>query len=158
VARNGTQTAADAAALAAAREQRDAVGNASLAALLAGDEDALRQLLATVAGDGSPCTAAENYAADNRAEVRSCTPAAGAVGWTVGVRSLGTVGKSVVQGTDEIHATAQATAVVEPRCTLGEMSGDVVDFDCDGGPLDIDPTETDFRLDLSDFYTVHLSD
>nr|WP_272919867.1 pilus assembly protein TadG-related protein [Streptomyces sp. SID4948] len=158
VARNGAQTAADAAALAAAREQRDEVHDAFLAALLSGNLDVLGQLLAAANGPGSPCAVAGDYAADNRADVVSCVPVAGPPGWTVGVRMLGTVGPSVVKGSDSIHATAHATAVVEPRCTLDDAKKPVVDFTCDNGPLDIDPTQTGFVLDLSDFYTVHLSD
>jgi hypothetical protein len=158
VARNGAQTAADAAALAAAREQRDEVHDAFLAALLSGDTDALAQLLANANGPGSPCSVAGTYAADNRAELTGCDPTQGPPGWTVAVRSVGSVGPSVVNGTEDIHATAHATAVVEPRCTPGDANKPVVDFTCDNGPLDIDPTQTGFVLDLSDFYTVHLSD
>ncbi|WNI19756.1 pilus assembly protein TadG-related protein [Streptomyces sp. ITFR-21] len=162
VARNGAQTAADAAALAAAREERDLLGNQFLAALLAGDQAALRQLLTYAAGEagcgGAPGAAAADYAADNQAELTDCAPVFGPPGFRVAVRTLGTVGPSVVPGTEDIKAVAHATAVLEPRCTLGGLSLPVVDFDCDNGPLDIDPTDAGFILDLSDFYTVHLSD
>lgn len=160
VVRNGAQTAADAAAIAAAREQRDAVHDAFLAALLSGDADALRRLLDNVAaGLGAGCPdAAATYAADNSARVTTCVPVSGPPGWHVGVASLGTVGRSVVKGTEGIHATAHATAVIEPRCVLDETNKPVVDFTCDNGPLDIDPTQSGFTLNLSDFYTVHLSD
>jgi len=158
VTRNSAQTAADSAALAAARQDRDEVKVSFLAALTSGDVDALGNLL-TDAGpdDGSACTAARAYAGDNDAEVRECDAQPGSPQYTVSVRTLGTVGKSVIHGTEDIHATATATAVVEPRCHVGDKQGHSIRFACDGGDLTIDPTAGGFMLDLSDFYSVHLS-
>jgi len=158
VKRNSAQTAADAAALAAARENRDEVKDAFLTALTGGDLDVLGHLL----GDGgtddaAACAAADAYAADNDATVDACQGSHAPPGYTVAVTTRGTVGHSVIDGTEDKHAHATATAVVEPRCTLGGKDGHTIDFSCDGGPLTIDPTADGFTLDLSDFYTVHLS-
>jgi Putative Flp pilus-assembly TadE/G-like len=158
VQRNGAQTAADAAALAAARQYRDEVRTDFLHALTTGDLKALGNLLTGLGpDDGAACSAAGTYAGDNDAEVRSCQRVSGPPGYTVGVRSRSTVGSSVIHGTQDIHALASATAVVEPRCTAGDKDGHTVRFTCDDGDLTIDPTVSGFLLDLADFYSVHLS-
>jgi len=136
------------------------VKDAFLAALTGDDLKALERLL-TGAGtdDASACDAAAEYAGDNHASVQSCDRASGPPGYTVSVITQGTVGRSVIDGTENKYATATATAVVEPRCSLGDKGkgGKTVQFTCDGNPLTIDPTADDFRLDLSDFYSVHLT-
>jgi hypothetical protein len=161
VARNGVQTAADAAALAAARADRDAVGVDFLAALHAGDLAELQDLLAGLAPhDDAACAAASAYAEENDAEVTraDCVRLGGArLGYTVTARSRHAVGPSVVKGTDGVHAKATATAVVEPRCSTPSKKGGVFGFVCDDGDVTLDPTAGAFRLDLSTFYTVHLS-
>lgn len=130
-----------------------------LQALTKGDLGALTTLLADgVADDGSACTAARQYADDNDAEVLGCAPAGTtAPGFTVSVKTLGTVGSSVIDGTQNTHATADATAVFEPRCRIGDKKGHSIRFACDGGDLTVDPTAGGFMLDLSDFYSVHLT-
>ena len=158
MARGGAQTAADSAALAAARAERDGVRAAFLAALVAGDDTALRVLLANAGGPGDPCGAAADYAARNHATVQGgCTAVHDPPGYTVEVVSDRSVGKSVVKGTEDIHARATATAVVEARCDVLDVSGHTVHFSCDDGPLAVDPTAPGFVLDLSTFYSVHLS-
>ncbi|MFD8020013.1 pilus assembly protein TadG-related protein [Streptomyces lavendulae] len=115
VTRSDAQGAADAAALAAARE----AGEGSLGALdlvslkpegwvkfLAGD---------LLTGKGA-CDAAVDFAArnDSRATCEASPPR-----FAVTVETNRTVGKSVVPGTDGMHGEARATAVIEPLCTLG---------------------------------------
>jgi hypothetical protein len=158
VTRNGAQTAADSAALAAARSMRDEAYAPFLAALLAGDEAALRLLLINPGADTiSPCTvAAPAYAADNHATVTGCVPK-GATSYTVNVRTNGSVGSSVVNGSENVYGTAQATAVVEARCTLDSVGVAGVNFTCPDGPLVVDPTGPGFVLELSAIYTVHLT-
>lgn len=161
VTRNGAQTAADAAALAAAREYRDEARDAFLHALLTGDLNALGKLLTDPGHDqGQACAAAQTYAAANKADVRAggCTPVSGPPGYTVDVISQGTVGSSVIDGTQDKHAEATATAVVQPRCVAKRREhGHSVGFACDGGVVVIDPTAPGFVLDLGDFFSVHLS-
>jgi hypothetical protein len=192
VVRNTAQTAADAAALAAVRADRDAVRDDFLAALTSGDLVELGHLLDDLGThDREACTAAAEYAAENDAGVDAggCNEVSGPPGYTVSVTSLGTVGTSVVDGTENTHAHATATAVIEPRCTLSDHggadaggnggadgggngggnggadggaiggAGDAapITFACHDGDVTIDPTASDFVLDLSTFYTVHLS-
>jgi Flp pilus assembly protein TadG len=159
VVRNGAQTAADSAALSAAREARDGIAADFLDALKAGDTDALGHLVKGEGIDGAgACAAAGVYAADNNAEVSSCPGPNGPLSYTIGIRTLGTVGNSVVNGTEDIHGTAKATAVVTPLCTVGARQGDVITFNCDAGKLTVDPTAGDFQLNLAEFFSVHLSE
>lgn len=158
VTRNGAQTAADAAALAAAREARDGSQAAFLAALKAGDLDKLGQLLqGSGMKNADGCGAAQAYADENHADLGPCDLVADPVGYSVQVKTQGTVGSSVVDGTENLHAQATATAVVEARCVLDGTDGKAVKFICAGRPVTIDPTANDFRLDLSTFYSVHLA-
>ncbi|WP_031520562.1 pilus assembly protein TadG-related protein [Streptomyces sp. NRRL F-5123] len=159
VSRNTTQTAADAAALAAAREGRDALHDAVLTALGSGDPQALKALLAHSPQDvAAACGKASAFAADNGAEVDDCGLAPGAdFGFTVKVTSRSSVGSSVVKGSEDVYPTAEATAVVEPRCSLDGLDGTAVRLACDQGSLTVDPTAGGFVLDLSALYTVHLS-
>lgn len=158
VARNTTQTAADAAALAAARDTRDGVQDDFLAALKAGDVDKLRQLLAGQGMDGAgACAAAVQYADLNHADVGPCTSSGSPPAWTVSVTDQRTVGRSVVKGTETLRATAHATAVVDARCTVLGPDGTGVRFSCDDQDVSVDATAGDFILDLSLFYSVHLT-
>lgn len=156
--RNSAQTAADAAALAAARATRDEVKDAFGTALKEGDLVKLGQLLGGADMDGARgCTAAHGFALENDAGVANCGQATGLPGVTLSVITNGTVGKSVIDGTEAIHAKAEATAVVEKRCIVRGKDGKVIKFACNGENLSIDPTASGFVLDLSDFFTVHLS-
>lgn len=158
VARNGAQTAADAAALGAARAARDSVHDAFLDALKAGDIPALTALLNGQGMDAvDGCMAATTYANDNKADRPSCGRVSDPLGYTVGVRTQGTVGKSVVKGTETKHATATATAVVQARCTADAADGTKVTFICDGETVTVDPTADGFQLNLAEFFSVHLS-
>lgn len=159
VTRNSAQTAADSAALAAARERRDAVQDQFLAALTAGDPDLLGRLLTTVGtvDRGDPCGTARQFAADNDATTTRCDALSGPVGYVVDVVSRGTVGTSVVDGTENVRATATATAVVEPRCVFRDKLAAALEFTCDHREVTIDPKAGSFRLNLATFYTVHLT-
>ncbi|MGI5252205.1 pilus assembly protein TadG-related protein [Actinacidiphila glaucinigra] len=156
--RNTAQTAADASALAAAREVRDSVRESFLDALESGDLERLADLLSlngmTVEG---ACGAAADYAGQNKAVVDECD-VDGPGGATVALHSSGTVGDSVVPGTESMHARATATAIVESRCGVDDKDGDTITFICDGDRLAVDPTADDFDLNLAEFYSVHLSE
>ncbi|MFJ2957407.1 pilus assembly protein TadG-related protein [Streptomyces sp. NPDC087270] len=158
VTRNGAQTAADSAALAAARQNRDDVQVAFLAALKGGDVTVLGRLLDSAGlDDQSACGAASDYADANHATVNDCVPLSGKPGYTITVTTKGPIGDSVIDSTKSTHAKATATAVVEPRCSLGSKDGDILKFSCDNGSLAINPKADDFTLDLSDFYSVRLT-
>ncbi|TJZ45433.1 hypothetical protein FCH28_28845 [Streptomyces piniterrae] len=123
--RNGAQTAADAAALAAGQKYRDLLGKGFLDAIRDGDdtgdgggtswEDLLN-------GRGMPseaaCDNAEWFAGRNDASVTACTPDSWPTSFAVTIRTRNTVGDSVIPGTENKHASAEAKAVVAPRCTL----------------------------------------
>jgi Putative Flp pilus-assembly TadE/G-like len=158
--RDSAQTAADAAALAAARHERDNLADPFLAALSGGNLDALRKLLDEPGGDGQgACDAAGAYAQDNDAAVTDCEPVSGPPGYTVRILTAKTVGDSVVQGTEDLPAKATATAVVEPRCAVGDKDDSGVTFTCDGeGDVTVDPTQDGFELNLAEFFSVHLSE
>ncbi|WP_100862971.1 pilus assembly protein TadG-related protein [Streptomyces sp. 3211.6] len=114
VTRSNAQGAADAAALAAAGEARD---NALLDVDLLGLKPADWERL--VAGDlltgQGACAKAEEFAALNDA-VAQCAAAIPQV--TVTVTTKGTVGQSVVPGTENVHGKATAKARIRPRCSL----------------------------------------
>lgn len=87
------------------------------------------------------CGKAEDFAARNDATV-SCKRAL--LRFTVEAETKGTVGDSVIPGTGAIHGKATATAVVEPRCTLGSLPAEEpkpasVHLDCRGADVVIDP-------------------
>ncbi|MCT4355549.1 pilus assembly protein TadG-related protein [Streptomyces sp. Je 1-79] len=118
--RNGAQTAADAAALAAAQDARDQLRDGWVAVILDpaqwGDFLSGRQY-----DEYAACQRAASFAAKNHAEVpgEGCNPlSSGELGFRVEVRTLNSVGESVIPGTEIQHATAKATAVIEPLCTF----------------------------------------
>ncbi|AZK96224.1 hypothetical protein GTW66_26330 [Streptomyces sp. SID5473] len=117
--RNGTQSAADAAALAAAQESRDRVGDDLWTLPL--DPDLLRRIFE---GDftgpsGAACDAAAALAERNKATIERCGALGdGRWGFFVQALSANPVGDTVVPGTGSARARQSATAVVESRCTF----------------------------------------
>ncbi len=119
--RNGAQTAADAAALAAAQDTRAQLRDALLAAFRSGRLDDLGALLGGQLPDlrDDPCQQADTFAADNKAHTTDCHPVRtddGLSGYTASVETNYTVGTSVVPGTESRTAHASATAAIEPLC------------------------------------------
>ncbi|MCX5154806.1 pilus assembly protein TadG-related protein [Streptomyces sp. NBC_00291] len=130
--RSDAQGAADAAALAAAGDARDHLaGDVDLATLPSADWE---KLLGGVGLDGlNGCDAAHRFAALNGAEA-SCTRSG--LTFAVGVKTTRTVGKSVIPGTEAMHGSANAVAVIKPLCHLGGSAKPGVDLDDDApGPL-----------------------
>ncbi|WP_236710824.1 pilus assembly protein TadG-related protein [Streptomyces sp. 150FB] len=116
--RNGAQSAADAAALAAARESRDRLGDGLLANLLKPGylEDVFNDNLV---GPPVGCDAAGSYAGMNGANVTSCDFATRYTwGVSVSVVTRKPMGNSILPGTESKFGHADATAIVEPRCTF----------------------------------------
>ncbi len=113
--RNGAQSAADAAALAAAKDSRDGFLLDGLG--VDGWEDLFEGEL--TGEDG--CAAGGRYAAMNGASIagEGCVMLGdGRWGFRVTVRSVKPVGDTILPGTEGQHAIATATAVVEPRCAF----------------------------------------
>ncbi|MEU6396464.1 pilus assembly protein TadG-related protein [Streptomyces cinnamoneus] len=114
--RSDAQGAADAAALAAGRAARDDVLlGLDLAALAPADWEKILDGKAFEVGEA--CGEATAFAAKNRATVTSCDPALPR--FTVTVETKEAVGQSVIPGTESMHGTATATALIKPRCHLG---------------------------------------
>ncbi|CAL9448009.1 pilus assembly protein TadG-related protein [Streptomyces sp. enrichment culture] len=164
--RNGAQTAADAAALAAAQERRDQLSKAWVDDLLAPEKwqdifDGMTE------GLTPSCWRAEQLAASNDATVLSCN-ADGLLSYTVEVQTNKTVGDSIVPGTETKKSLATATAVIEPRCgfdlpTAEEGADEEVvlpALNCKGGvDWELDPeTPEDLLPKPEDLFDVHLAD
>ncbi len=68
-------------------------------------------------------------------------------GYEVEIQTNYTVGDSIIPGTETQEATAQATAVIEPRCDFDAPDDplDLVQLDCGDQIIEIDPE--DFVLD-----------
>ncbi|WP_137993628.1 pilus assembly protein TadG-related protein [Streptomyces vilmorinianum] len=176
--RNGAQTAADAAALAAAQDARNQLRDGWLEVIL--DPAAWDRFLN---GESyiapRACERAASFAAKNDAELwgkRCARLPVGEEGFRVQVRTRYTVGESIIPGTEGQHATAEATAVLEPRCTFKAPDptpepepepaepdpkpaepGPIQGLSCDGDPWEIDPERP--RLpSAADLFTVRLAD
>ncbi|RLL68699.1 hypothetical protein [Streptomyces sp. Z26] len=187
--RNGGQSAADAAALAAARDDRDQFFDGFLDAL--GDKDSWQDwldLVAPLTGDG--CGAAGEYAGKNDSDVVACDAVTRErdPGYTVSIETRFTTGKTIIPGTDDKTATAEATAVVRPRCDFerggggddgsedgaggdeaggdddgeddggGDKGSEPIEISCDGEDFELDPDDLDLDVEPSDLFTVVLVD
>ncbi|MFK0232434.1 pilus assembly protein TadG-related protein [Streptomyces vinaceus] len=150
--RSNAQGAADAAALAAAREARDNVFlGLDLLALKPADWEKI------VNGDlldgTGACGAAAEFAALNNASA-NCTAAIPQ--FTVMVTTNDTVGKSVIPASGDMRGKATAKARIEPRCSLGSAptptptptpspsatpGAGTVTFECSGKALSLDPAK-----------------
>ncbi|MGW0390283.1 pilus assembly protein TadG-related protein [Streptomyces sp. NPDC003042] len=120
VTRSNGQGAADAAALAAARDARDhLVPGLDLVTLT---PEGWEEVLAGNRFDGERgCSRAQDFAALNDAAA-TCTRAR--LQFRVAVVTTGTVGNSVIPGTGDVRGRAEATALIEPRCRLGAIPDD----------------------------------
>lgn len=145
-ARSGAQSAADAAALAAAQQSRDELLLELEDVIDAGNGDWLDWL--DLSGGGLPAegvdVAAAELAAQNNSTLEGgaqLTEVDGAPGFQVNVVTDYTVGDSIIPGTEDMTATAQAVAVIQPRCDFAPNTNPAkpVTLDCDGVPVDIDP-------------------
>ncbi|WP_369206823.1 hypothetical protein [Streptomyces sp. PU-14G] len=156
--RNGGQTAADAAALGAARDDRELLFDGFVDALA--EEGAWQDwldALAPLAGDG--CGEAAHFAGRNRSDLVACDPTTreGDSGYTVGVETRFDTGDTFVPGADHKKAHATATAVIRPRCTADTgAEGDEIELTCDDENLTIDPDDEDLDVEPSDLFSVVL--
>jgi hypothetical protein len=177
--RNGAQTAADAAALAAAQDAREQLRDGWIEVIQ--DPAAWERFLK---GESyvvpRACERAASFAARNEAELWGVGCArlpVGEEGFRVQVRTRYTVGESIIPGTEGQHAMAEATAVLEPRCTFDAPEptpepepapepeprptptepAPILGLSCDGDPWEIDPERP--RLpSAADLFTVRLAD
>ncbi|MFJ2591998.1 pilus assembly protein TadG-related protein [Streptomyces erythrochromogenes] len=116
--RSDAQGAADAAALAAGRAARDDV-LLDLDLLSLAPADWTKILEGKLFAVGEACGEAAVFAAKNSATVTSCEPALPR--FTVTVETKETIGESVIPGTESMHGTATATALIKSKCRLGAV-------------------------------------
>ncbi|MFB6520035.1 pilus assembly protein TadG-related protein [Streptomyces sp. NPDC056401] len=143
--RSDAQGAADAAALAAAREVRDNAFKGTDLLILTPEEweEIIRGRRFHTAG---ACAQANAFAGTNDATAEC---AFDVPEFTVSVTTNGTVGDSVIPGTENMHARARATALIEPRCFLQPATtppppggGGVVGIECrDGTVIIVNPSD-----------------
>ncbi|MFD3836096.1 pilus assembly protein TadG-related protein [Streptomyces sp. NPDC058642] len=158
--RNGAQTAADAAALAAAQDTRDQLADKWVEVVL--DPTKWQDIFDGYApGLTLSCGRADQLAAQNAAHVVVCDP--DVLSYTVDVESDESVGDSLVPGTDGMYAKASAKAVIEPLCTFelpGADAGDEVlpQLTCEDRDWDLDPEDLAVLPEPEDLFDVHLAD
>ncbi|MFF8354180.1 pilus assembly protein TadG-related protein [Streptomyces chartreusis] len=168
--RNGAQTAADAAALAAAQETRSQLAGDWLEVVR--DPTKWQDILDGDTALFDDCWRADDLAAQNDAGVDYCGRD-GLLGYKVDVETDKPVGDSIVPGTEDKHSKASAIAVIEPLCTFdlpgedadeGEGEGDGNDtlplpqLTCDDANWDLDPDDPATLPDPEDLFDVHLAD
>lgn len=109
--------------------------------------------------------AAERLAAENDSTVQGGAVASvvnGYPAYRVAIVTRYTVGKSIIPGTESRHAKAEATAVIQPRCTVAPDADPKkpVQLDCAGRLVDIDPEDfhSDDLPDASVLFSVHLAE
>lgn len=159
--RNGAQTAADAAALAAAQEVRDQLAGEWEDNIL--DPASWERIFDGLgAGLNDACWRAAQLASQNDAHVDDCGPD-GVLAYRVEVTTDDPVGESLVPGTENKHARASAVAVIEPNCEPrlpGEHGKDDVPpkLACEGQEWDLDPEDLSDLPEPQDLFDVHLAD
>jgi hypothetical protein len=158
--RNGAQTAADAAALAAAQDTRDKLAGEWLNDVL--DPTKWQDIFDGKGLTLNGCARAGELASQNDAQLTSCEQR-GLLRYEVEVRANKPVGDSVVPGTENRHAHASATAVIEPLCTFklpAEDAGDDVlpRLSCADRNWDLNPDDLTDLPGPDDLFDVHLAD
>ncbi|MEU6327482.1 pilus assembly protein TadG-related protein [Streptomyces sp. NPDC047049] len=126
--RNGAQTAADAAALAAGQQYRDLLTKTLLDGLHDGSYESNRAVWKDLLNgrgvpSGAACERAGWFAGRNGADLsgsggRGCISDSWPTSFAVAVKTRKPVGNSVIPMTKSAHGKAEAKSVVEPRCTL----------------------------------------
>ncbi|MEU2424477.1 pilus assembly protein TadG-related protein [Streptomyces sp. NPDC007851] len=154
--RNGAQTAADAAALAAAMNKRDELADQWVKDVL--DPTKWQDIFDGKVDVADSCWRAYQLAAQNDAEAQ-CDPDP-PLSYKVHAQTNKTVGDSVVPGTEDMKSTADATAVIEPLCTF-TLSGDdsvLPQLTCKDRNWTLDPTDLTHLPGPEDLFDVHLTD
>ncbi|CCK27762.1 secreted protein [Streptomyces davaonensis JCM 4913] len=158
--RNGAQTAADAAALAAAQDTRDQLAGKWVEAVL--DPPQWQDIFDGYAPGLEPsCWRADQLAVQNDAHITGCDP--GLLEYEVAVETDKSVGESIVPGTEDVYSKASAIAVIEPRCTFklpDEDAGDDVlpQLTCKDKDWVLDPEDLAELPEPEDLFDVHLAD
>ncbi|MEW2261025.1 pilus assembly protein TadG-related protein [Streptomyces sp. NPDC047853] len=157
--RSDAQSAADAAALAAALETRDRLADEWLANVL--DPETWRDIFEGEVPVPDSCWRAHELAALNDASVDCGSD--GMLGYTVVAETNGTVGDTIVPGTEDQRATESASAVIEARCDFKPLAEDAGDdvlpvLSCKGEDWEFDPDDLSVLPEPEDLFDVHLAD
>ncbi|MFF7051897.1 pilus assembly protein TadG-related protein [Streptomyces griseorubiginosus] len=158
--RNGAQTAADAAALAAALDTRDKLTDKWVENIL--DPTKWQDIFDGVGVDFDGCARADQLAAQNDATRLSCGSVSQPYpGYAVVVRTNKTVGDSIVPGVEGKQSIESATAVIEPLCEFklpGEDADALPKLECDGDvEWTLDPDDLTDLPGPEDLFDVHLA-
>nr|WP_285559925.1 pilus assembly protein TadG-related protein [Streptomyces hygroscopicus] len=156
--RSGAQTAADAAALAAAQDERDQLAARWVTELR--DPTKWQDIFDGNVPFTDPCRRAGQLAQQNDAELSGCF-APGSLKYQVDVRTNKSVGHSVVPGTEDVKSNAHAVAVIEPLCTFklpgGGADGDTLpQLTCKDKVWDLKPDDPSGLPKPEDLFDVHL--
>ncbi|CAM5361417.1 pilus assembly protein TadG-related protein [Streptomyces purpurascens] len=160
--RNGAQTAADAAALAAAQDRRDQLAGAWVKDVL--DPNKWQAIFEGNAEGLTPsCWRAHQLAERNDARVLSCGNPEGPLRFSVEVQTNKPMGDSIVPGEAERKAHASADAVIESRCEFDPPAAgagpDVLpELSCKGVNWELDPDDLDVLPKPEDLFDVHLAE
>ncbi|KUN08657.1 hypothetical protein AQI95_09170 [Streptomyces yokosukanensis] len=154
--RSSAQTAADAAALAAAQKTRD-----QLAGKWVDDVRDPTKWRALFEGDGGDdfCWRAGQLAEQNGATAHCAFRPP--LSYVVDARTVKPVGDSVVPGTGNVHATAHATAVIEPLCEAPDQTvkgNGLPPLICKDKVWKLNPDDTTGLPKPEDLFDVHLAD
>ncbi|MDQ1067920.1 hypothetical protein QFZ32_003360 [Streptomyces canus] len=160
--RNGAQTAADAAALAAALDTRDKITDKWVENLL--DPTKWQDIFDGVGVDFDGCARADQLAAQNDATPLSCQSVQGLYpGYKVEVETNKTIGDSIVPGVEGKQSTETATAVIERVCDF-KLPGEDAAADllpkliCENGvEWTLDPEHPTDLPGPEDLFDVHLA-
>ncbi|MET7690778.1 pilus assembly protein TadG-related protein [Streptomyces sp. NPDC005483] len=158
--RNGAQTAADAAALAAALDTRDKLTDKWVENVL--DPTKWQDIFDGVGVDFDGCARADELAAQNDATTVDCQSLPGLLpGYKVDVKTNKTVGDSIVPGVEGKQSTQSATAVIEPICGFkppGEDAEALPKLTCKGDvEWTLDPHDLTDLPGPEDLFDVHLA-
>jgi hypothetical protein len=157
--RGGAQTAADAAALAAAQNERDQLTDQWVKVLL--DPTKWQDIFDGKAAIDDPCRRARQLATQNDAQLNACFPP-DLLKYRVDVKTNKSVGRSVVPGTETLKSTASATAEIEPLCTFklpdkGAEKGALPELTCRDKVWDLVPDDPSGLPEPEDLFDVHLA-
>nr|WP_328750199.1 pilus assembly protein TadG-related protein [Streptomyces sp. NBC_00285] len=160
--RNGAQTAADAAALAAALDTRDKLTDEWVQNVL--DPTKWKDIFNGVGTVFDGCARASQLAAQNDATVLSCGATQGLYpGYAVDAKTNKAIGDSIVPGVEGKQSIQSATAVIEPACEFklpgADADADVLpELTCEDGNWTLDPSDLTDLPGPEDLFDVHLAD
>ncbi|MDF3298137.1 pilus assembly protein TadG-related protein [Streptomyces tropicalis] len=160
--RNGAETAADAAALAAAQDTRDKLAGEWVRDVL--DPTKWQDVFSGKGAVLDGCWRAYQLAAQNDAHMAgsACGPQSWPLGYRVEVETNRPVGDSVVPATSHTRSRAEAVAVIEPRCMfdlpVGQGGkGTLPQLNCKGRTWHLNPDDLTDLPGPEDLFDVHLA-